>query len=88
MMKVELLVADWSPSCRRAEAVWRQVAEQGGVDFEVVDVDQPRGQALMQRLQLKTIPALLIDGQLVAIGVQNEQTARAIIDEAGRGTRP
>ncbi len=87
-MKVELLVAGWSPSCRRAEAVWRQVAHERAIDFEVVDVDQPQGQALMQRLQLKTIPALLIDGQLVAIGVQSEQAARAILDDPQRNTRP
>jgi thioredoxin-like negative regulator of GroEL len=87
-VKVELLVADWSPSCRRAEAVWRQVAYERAIELEVLDVDQPQGQALMQRLQLKTIPALLIDGQLVAIGVQSEQAARAILDDPRRGTRP
>jgi thioredoxin-like negative regulator of GroEL len=87
-MKLELLVADWSPSCRRAEAVWQQIAQERGVEVQIIDVDQPQGQALMQRLQLKTIPALLIDGQLVAIGVQSEQAARALIDEATAGTRP
>lgn len=88
VMKVELLVADWSSSCRRAEAVWRQVAHERALDFEVVDVDEPHGQALMQRLQLKTIPALLIDGKLVAIGVQSEQAARAILDDPQCGTPP
>ena len=88
VIKVELLVAEWSPSCRRAEAVWRQVAQERGVEFEVIDVDQHRGQTLMQQLRLKTIPALLIDGQLVAIGVQNEKAARALIDGAAGGTRP
>jgi thioredoxin-like negative regulator of GroEL len=87
-MKLELLVADWSPSCRRAEAVWRQIAQERGIEVQIVDVDQPQGQALMQRLQLKTIPALLIDGQLVAIGVQSEESARALIDATGGGTRP
>jgi thioredoxin-like negative regulator of GroEL len=86
-MKVELLVADWISSCRRAEAVWRQVAHERALDFEVVDVDQPQGQVLMQRLQLKTIPALLIDGRLVAIGVQSEQAARVLIDAARASTR-
>jgi thioredoxin-like negative regulator of GroEL len=87
-MKVELLIADWSPSCRRAEAVWRQIAQERGIEVQIVDVDQPQGQALMQRLQLKTIPALLIDGQLVAIGVQSEESARALIDATAGGTRP
>ena len=87
-MKVELLVADWNPSCRRAEAVWRQIARERDLEVQIIDVDQPQGQALMQRLQLKTIPALLIDDQLVAIGVQNEEAARALIDAARASTRP
>ena len=87
-MKLELLVADWNPSCRRAEAVWRQIARERDLEVQIIDVDQPQGQALMQRLQLKTIPALLIDGQLVAIGVQNEEAARALIDAARPSTRP
>lgn len=82
MMKVQLLVADWSPACSRAQQVWQTVAQERQVELSVVDVDQPEGQTLMEHLQLKTIPAVLIDGQLVAIGVQSREAARAIIDTA------
>lgn len=84
-MKVQLLVADWSPACDRAQQVWQTVAQERQVELSVVDVDQPEGQTLMEQLQLKTIPAVLIDGQLVAIGVQSREAAQAIIDTA-RGT--
>lgn len=81
-MKVQLLVADWSPACGRAQQVWQTVAQERQVELSVVDVDQPEGQTLMEQLQLKTIPAVLIDGQLVAIGVQSREAAQAIIDTA------
>ena len=81
-MKVQLLVADWSSACGRAQQIWQSVAQERHVELCVVDVDQPDGQALMRHLKLKTIPAVLINGQLVAIGVQSREAAHAIISAA------
>lgn len=78
-MKVELLVSEWCASCHQAEKVWRQVSEERDFDFAVVDMGQPEGKALVSRLRLKTIPALIIDGQLVAIGVQPLEEARRLV---------
>ncbi len=83
-MKVQLLVADWSPACGRAQKIWQSVAQERQVELSIVDVDQPEGQTLMKHLQLKTIPAVLINGQLVGIGVQSREAAQAIIDTAQR----
>jgi thioredoxin-like negative regulator of GroEL len=81
-MKITLLVAAWSPPCRRAEQIWRKVALAHGLPLDIVDVDAPAGQALTQRLRLQTIPALLIDDRLVAIGVQGEQEADRLLAAA------
>ncbi len=86
-MKIQLLVATWSPSCRRAQQVWRQLAQDHGLELSVVDVDEPAGQSLMQRLQLNTIPALLIDERLVAVGVQSQEEAEKIVRAAGTPPR-
>jgi hypothetical protein len=79
-MKLQLVVAAWSPPCQRAEQIWRAVAKGHGLELCIVDSDQPDGQALMQRLQFATIPALLIDGRLIAVGVQSEHEAHAIVE--------
>lgn len=81
-MKVELLVSEWCASCHQAEKVWRQVSEERDFDFAVVDMGQPEGKALVSRLRLKTIPALIIDGQLIAIGVQPPEEARKLVASA------
>lgn len=81
-MQVQLLVSDWSPSRPRAEKVWREVAAEYDFALEILDVAQPEGQKLMRSLQLKTIPAVVIDGALVAIGVQSNDEARKIITAA------
>ena len=78
-VKVQLLVSESCVPCHQAEKVWRQVAAERGLDFSVVSLDQPEGQTLAARLQLKTIPALLIDDALVAIGVQTLDEARTLM---------
>ena len=81
-MKVQLLVSDWCASCHQAEKVWREVSEEREFEFDVVDMGQSEGKELVSRLRLKTIPALVVDGKLVAIGVQSRQQALAIVGAA------
>lgn len=75
-MKVELLVSEWCPTCPQAEKVWRQVAEERDIEFAVLDMMQPEGRALAQRLRIRTIPAVAVDGVLQAVGVQSLSDAQ------------
>jgi len=81
-VKVQLLVSESCVPCDQAAKVWRKVAAERGLDFSVVSLDQPEGRTLAARLQLKTIPALLVDNALVAIGVQSLDEARALVSPA------
>jgi len=81
-MKVQLLVSDACDPCDQAEIVWRGVAAELELDFSVVNLDRPEGRQLAERLQLQTIPALVVDGVLVAIGVQSVEEARALVSRA------
>lgn len=81
-MKVELLVSEWCAPCHQAERIWRQVSAERDFEFAVVDLAQPEGKALAQRLRIRTIPALVIDGRLVAIGVQSLEEARRLVAQA------
>ncbi len=81
-MKVQLLVSESCAPCDQAETIWRGVASERDLDFTVVDLGKPEGQQLANRLHLKTIPALVVDGVLVAIGVQSPEEARALVARA------
>lgn len=81
-MKVELLVSEWCASCHQSEKIWREVAQEKDIEFAVLDMGQPEGRALVSRLRLKTIPALVIDGELKGIGVQTFAEARAWVTAA------
>ncbi len=81
-MKVELLVSEWCPTCPQAEKVWRQVAEERAIDFAVLDMMQPEGRALAQRLRIRTIPAVAVDGTLAAVGVPSLAEAHKMVAAA------
>ena len=81
-MKVQLLISGSSAPCEQAEKIWRGVATDRDLDFSLLDLAEPEGKALADRLQLKTIPALVVDGVLVAIGVQSPDEARALVAQA------
>lgn len=87
-MKVQLLVSEACAPCDQAEKVWRGVAAERELDFSVVDLATPEGQTLTERLRLKTIPALVIDGVLIAIGVQSSDEARALVTRPPRRKHP
>ncbi len=79
---VVLLVSEWCPTCPAAEQVWRQVAAERDIRFTVLDMAQPEGRALVARLRLKSVPSLIVDGVLVAVGVQSPAEARELVADA------
>ncbi len=78
-MEVRLLVSQWCPSCPRAEAVWADVARRHQLDYSVLDISKPEGRALVADLHIRTVPAVVVDGQLKAVGVQSPSEALALV---------
>jgi len=81
-MKVELLVSEWCASCHDAERIWRQVAEKKQIDFAVVDMGQPEGRELATRLRIRSIPAVVVDGELRHIGLMELHAATELVAAA------
>ena len=81
-MKVELLVSEWCVTCPAAEKVWREVADQKDIAFAVVDATQPEGREIVARLRVRSVPSVVIDGVLRAVGVQSMDEALALVAEA------
>jgi hypothetical protein len=81
-MRVELLVSEWCTTCPAAEAVWRTVAAEKDIDYAVLDLAQPEGKRLARELRIRSIPALVIDGELKAVGVLPLADARKMVAAA------
>jgi thiol-disulfide isomerase/thioredoxin len=85
---VQLLVSEWCEPCRGAEEVWRLVARNKDIAFEVLDVGQREGRAIVARLGVKTVPATVIDGVLRHVGVPTSKEALAFVaTAAGRAAQ-
>ena len=68
-MKLQLLVSQWCPTCPAAEKVWSQAAARAGLTLEVLDVGKPEGRSVVVEHGIRTVPAMVIDGKLRALGV-------------------
>lgn len=86
-MKVELLVSEWCASCHDAERIWREVAEKKQIDFAVVDMGQPEGRELATRLRIRSIPAVVVDGELKHIGLLDRTAATELVADAPERTQ-
>ena len=81
-MRLQLFVSRAFAPCRDAEQVWRRVAEERGMELVVVDINSERGREAAASLQVTAVPALALDGRLLAIGVQTPEEARGLIADA------
>src|SRR5665647_991051 len=81
-IRVQLLVSEWCAPCRSAEEVWRGVAQKKAIAFEVLDVGQPEGRAIVARLGIKTVPSSVVDGMLRHLGVPTHKEAMGIVSAA------
>lgn len=81
-MKVELVVSEWCQTCHQAEKIWRGIAEKKAIDFAVVDMGQPEGRELATRLRIRSIPAIVIEGELAQIGVHPATECLTLVEAA------
>lgn len=81
-MEVRLLVSKWCPVCPQAEKVWDEVARTQPIGYQILDIAEPAGRALVAALRIRTVPALVVDGKLVAVGVQSLPEALKIVQQA------
>ena len=81
-IRVQLLVSEWCAPCRSAEEVWRGVVQKKAIAFEVLDVGQPEGRAIVARLGIKTVPSSVVDGMLRHLGVPTHKEAMEIVSAA------
>ncbi len=80
-MELLLFVSQAFAPCREAERVWQAVAAENGCALTVVDINSPEGHNLAERLHVTVVPAVAIEGRLLAIGVQSTEEARGLVGQ-------
>lgn len=82
-MRIQLIVSDDCAPCRVAEPIWRNACDAHGATLEIVDLASPAGAKLSKSLDLRSLPAVLMDGRLVAVGVQNPDQVATLLQSSG-----
>ncbi|GEM_PF-4331033 len=83
-MKIELFVSESFKPCREAVRISDAVAKEEGLELTVVDIADPAGRRRADELGIAVIPALAVDGRLLAIGVQTHGDVRDLLAAARR----
>jgi glutaredoxin len=78
-MQIVLIVANDCPPCERAREVWERACQAVGMPLAVHDAESPDGLRLIAGRTLTTVPALLVDGRITAVGLQTPEQAREIL---------
>ncbi len=65
-MDVQLIVADWCPQCPPAKKIWSELSREFGFAYEEVEINSPKGRALVTRFRVKSVPSVVINGALYA----------------------
>ena len=85
-MKLQLLVSKWCPTCPAAERVWSEAAVREGLNLEVLDVADSLGRSVAVDLGIRTVPAMVIDGKLRALGTCTISQAVALLQQGAKAS--
>ena len=81
LMKLQLILTDNCTTCARTISTWRELSEQYGLEFEVLEHGAEKGSKLAKQHNLKVFPALLVDNKVISVGSPDKERAMTIIDK-------
>ena len=78
-MKAILILAGSYSSCKATELIWQEACRTENIELETFDLTNKEGQELSSKLNVKSFPALIINGKIVAVGHPDKTDALKII---------
>jgi len=80
-MKLVLLLAGPYSSCQKTRHAWQETCFKQNIELDAIDLDNEKGQALAEQLNLKSFPALIHNNKVIAVGHPDKQKAEKIISD-------
>jgi thioredoxin 1 len=84
---VALLTASWCPRCPPARQLWERLRDRYNFDFRELDIDSPDGQGLAAHYGLLAVPAVIIDGRVLDL-VLDEARALCALEASDDESQP
>ncbi len=78
-MRIVLLVSNDCTPCHAAERLWSALCTEMNLTLQIVGTEQHEGSALAHRLNVNSVPALIIDDRVVSVGVPAIEAARTLL---------
>ena len=78
-MKIQLIITGQTELSRVTKSIWQTICDEQGLSLEVADSETPLGQSLVEELALRTLPALVVNDKVVAVGQPDENSAKKIL---------
>ncbi len=78
-MKIQLIIMGNTKQSQATENIWRKICEEQNLSLQVADSETSEGQSLVKKLALRTLPALVVNNQVIAVGQPDKVSARQIL---------
>lgn len=78
-MKIQLILAGPYSSCQHTRQIWEKACNNNDLKLEAIDLESETGQKLEKSLNIKSFPALIVDGQIKAVGHPDAASATELI---------
>ncbi|MEM7825121.1 MAG: thioredoxin family protein [Candidatus Aenigmatarchaeota archaeon] len=73
MVKVQLLYTDRCTRCPAVKEMFRDLQKQFNFDYEEIDALSERGQEIVSKHNIMSVPTILINGEVVFNGVPTRE---------------
>ena len=77
-MDIQLILSRTTAPGQHTEEIWQSVCKQNNLELQVHDIDSENARTLIDKVNIKTFPALIVDEKIVAVGNPDQQTANRI----------
>lgn len=78
-MNIQLIIKGQTDTSQTTEYVWRTTCKERGLSLQVADSETEEGQSLVTKLALRTLPALIVDNKVIAVGQPDRAIAEKIL---------
>lgn len=79
MSKVTIVTTKSCPYCPTAKRVWQDVRKEAEFDYEEVDAMSSKGQDLVMKHGISTVPTTIINNKVAFTGVPQKDKALAAV---------
>jgi len=78
-VNIQLIISGQAKQSQATERVWRTICEDMGLSLQIINSENEAGRSLVKKLNLRTLPALIVDGRVIAVGQPDTISAKKIL---------